>query len=419
MHPAFWKGLTALLILYVLGQHLGVRDRALQYHNKQRLTEQKPSHYHAHNTRPAKNSTWTYHWKEHRNNHALTDEQCDAAFPDLYFEIDRAASYWATRELNTQSLELYEGNEAGVRAHLEEGQLRIVQTRGMWREDFRQRIIAVLHQIYRALVAVESSEPFQDTEFTFVVDDFPLFPSNDSSQSAVFSFARNVKIESHEAVWLMPDFNFWAAVPSAGAFAEMQARARSHDARIEDKEQRLVWRGVEWTNPELRGALLNASVGRPWADVKSMTWGDTTKFLSLDEHCRYAFVVNTEGRSWSSRLTHLLNCDSVPVIHDMEWTAHYYHLLDAGVNYVPVRRDFSDLEKQIEYHLAHPQTSQRISDAARTTFRERYTSPAAEACYWRKLLRTWSGIAPRPERTPSIVFEEFLLHDNGKDYPYE
>ncbi|KAI7286887.1 hypothetical protein KC345_g887 [Hortaea werneckii] len=419
MHPAFWKGLTALLILYALGQHFGKYDRALQYHNRLRPTEQKTSHYHAHDTRPANKSTWTYHWKEHCNNYALTSEQCDAAFPDLYFEIDRAASHWATRELNTQSLELYEGNEAGVRARLEEGQLRIVQTRGMWRQDFRQRIIAVLHQIYRALVAVESSEPFQDTEFTFVVDDFPLFPNNDSRQLAVFSFARNVKIKGHEAVWLMPDFNFWAAVPSAGAFAEMQARARSHDARIEDKEQRLVWRGVEWTNPEVRGALLNASVGRPWADVKSMTWGDTTKFLSLDEHCRYAFVVNTEGRSWSSRLTHLLNCDSVPVIHDMEWTAHYYHLLDAGVNYVPAHRDFSDLEKQIEYYLAHPQTSQRISDAARTTFRERYTSPAAEACYWRELLRTWSSIAPRPERTPSISFEEFLLHDNGNDYPYE
>ncbi|KAI6910433.1 hypothetical protein KC316_g4810 [Hortaea werneckii] len=419
MHPAFWKGLTALLVLYVLGQHLGVCDRALQYHNRLRPTEQKSLHYHAHDTQPANISTWTYDWKRHSNNHALTSDQCEAAFPDLYFEIDRAASYWATRELTTQSLALYEGNEAGVRARLEEGQLRIVQTRGMWRQDFRQRIVAVLHQIHRALVAVESVERFQDTEFTFVVDDFPLFPRNGSTQLAVFSFARNVKLESHEAVWLMPDFNLWAAVPSAGAFAEMQARARSYDARIEDKEQKLVWRGVEWTNPEVRGALLNASVGRPWADVKSMTWGDTAEFLSLDEHCRYAFVVNTEGRSWSSRLTHLLNCDSVPVIHDMDWTAHYYHLLDAGVNHVPVHRDFSDLDKQMEHYLAHPLSSQRISDAARTTFRERYTSPAAEACYWRRLLRTWSSIAPRPARTPSISFEEFLLHDNRKDYPYE
>ncbi|KAI7369116.1 hypothetical protein KC336_g21044, partial [Hortaea werneckii] len=102
----------------------------------------------------------------------------------------------------------------------------------------------------------------------------------------------------------------------------------------------------------------------------------------------------------------------------MDWTAHYYHLLDAGVNYIPVRRDFTDLDKQMEYYLAHSQTSQRISDAARTTFRERYTSPAAEACYWRRLLQAWSSIAPRPKSTPSISFEEFMLHDNGKDYPY-
>lgn len=58
--------------------------------------------------------------------------------------------------------------------------------------------------------------------------------------------------------------------------------------------------------------------------------------------------VHAEGRSWSGRLKYILNCDSVAIIHDLEWAAWYYHLLAPSgpeKNHIPVRRDHSDLER--------------------------------------------------------------------------
>lgn len=262
---------------------------------------------------------------------------------------------------------------------------------------------------------------FDDAEATIVVDDYPNFP-RDGRALATWSFTRALANDEYAGVWLIPDFNFWSAPPVAGAFQEMQSKARKHDARIVDKQQQLVWRGVDWTNPDVRGALLNATTDEPWADVKKMNWSNDTDQMPLDAFCSYAYVVNTEGRSWSSRLTHLLHCDSVPVSHDLARVAHYYHLLVPHANFILVKRDFSDLGEKMRFYLNHPDAAQNIADLARVTFRERYITPAATACYWRRLLRSWSSVAFKPAgyetvtsssfhkeiRIRGITFEEFL-----------
>jgi hypothetical protein len=111
------------------------------------------------------------------------------------------------------------------------------------------------------------------------------------------------------------------------------------------------------------------------------------------------------------------------MVHDVEWVAHYYHLLDTevdstkGANCVHVERDFSNLEAKVHYYNNHTKEAQQIATRARETFRERYTSPAATACYWRSLLRAWSTVSFDPvistkgkggkEKMRGISIEEF------------
>lgn len=42
--------------------------------------------------------------------------------------------------------------------------------------------------------------------------------------------------------------------------------------------------------------------------------------------------------------------------------------------------------------LAHPEKAKRIADNSVAVFRERYLTPAAEACYWRVLVRRWKEV---------------------------
>ncbi|KAH0563438.1 hypothetical protein GP486_001990 [Trichoglossum hirsutum] len=84
----------------------------------------------------------------------------------------------------------------------------------------------------------------------------------------------------------------------------------------------------------------------------------------------------------------------------MQWIQpHHYLFVTDGPqqNIVEVERDFSDLEDKIGYYLSHETEAERIADNSAKVFRDRYLTPAAEACYWRKLFRGWAEVSFEPE----------------------
>ncbi len=84
----------------------------------------------------------------------------------------------------------------------------------------------------------------------------------------------------------------------------------------------------------------------------------------------------------------------------LTWIQHHHHLLlneGPEQNFLEVKSDYSDLESKIQYHLSHLDVTKRIADNNVKTFRERYLTPAAGACYWRKLFREWADVSFKPE----------------------
>ena len=66
-------------------------------------------------------------------------------------------------------------------------------------------------------------------------------------------------------------------------------------------------------------------------------------------------------------------------------------------NFVQVRRDFSDLEEKMEHLLSHPEEAANIARNSINIFRDKYLTPAAQACYWRKLVRGYGSVSFKPE----------------------
>lgn len=82
-------------------------------------------------------------------------------------------------------------------------------------------------------------------------------------------------------------------------------------------------------------------------------------------------------------------------MHRIEWIEPHTHLLipsGDSQNFVLVERDFSDLESKVEHLLKHPEDAQRIAEHGAAMFRDRYLTPAAQACYWRRLFNAWRGV---------------------------
>ena len=71
---------------------------------------------------------WKFNANRDRDNHSLTPEQCDATFPKLYHEIDRARDYWRQAQgganLTPNQLDLDWSFDGGLRGMIYDNQAR-------------------------------------------------------------------------------------------------------------------------------------------------------------------------------------------------------------------------------------------------------------------------------------------------------
>lgn len=362
----------------------------------------------------------------------LTAEQCDAAFPDLFYEVDRAAEHFKSSKTSISKEDVNiswrhgEDWRAGgaIRILIHENQLRVLESREMISGlGYEGRGMPLLYMLQRAVdSATAGGERLPTIEAAIVLEDISDPPAGGSH--SFWTFARNLTKESHDRLWLVPNFDFY--VQNEGAYEEVRRRGISRDAPFAKKIQQAVWRGQSWVNNDIRGGLIDAGKDKPWADFKD-TLSDHSTWLKPDELCKYAMTVHTEGVSYSGRLGSLLLCNSLTFIHDLSWTAHFYSVLKSKgpeQNYVPVARDWSDLEEKVQYFLKNPKEADKIIQNSVNALRSRALSRAATSCYLRKLVQGYSTVAFKPEvyrpvkdsqlpRRRGLSFEAFvaLKHD--------
>ncbi|KIM97617.1 hypothetical protein OIDMADRAFT_167594 [Oidiodendron maius Zn] len=325
----------------------------------------------------------------------MSEDRCNAAFPGLFEEVHRAVRWRIEqgRNITRADLDAVTIERGRIRAMIIDGKIRVLEASHSF-DDHRKRALATLYSIHRAISADPKAIP--NIEFIISLDDMVDTPSQ-----SVWALTR--RSQDHN-LWIVPDFGFWSwdldDIGTIDDVAEQIIRdegATGWDAKI----PKLVWRGTTKMLPKLRGALLDASRGKTWGDVAALTPGSPPKnYLGAADQCRYMFLAHAEGRSYSGSLKYRQLCRSVIVIHKLQWIQHYHYLLVANgteQNYVEVERDFSDLTAKMEYLVSHPEEAKRIADNNVKTFRERYFSPAAGACYWRALIHGWAASSFQPE----------------------
>ena len=164
----------------------------------------------------------------------------------------------------------------------------------------RQKALAILSAIYRALLAAPANAHMPNIEFAFSVEDLPAQPAK-----PIWSLTRRVQDHS---LWLMPDFGFWSwDMPALGTLDEVAQEAVQRETREpwNQKIEKLVWRGKITFAPKLRRALLDATKGKPWSDVGQLKWTDPNfkdQFLGPVDQCNYMFIAHAEGTAAPNRL---------------------------------------------------------------------------------------------------------------------
>lgn len=261
----------------------------------------------------------------------------------------------------------------------------------------------------------------------------------------------------------MPHFSFWNwPLPFTGSLSRAAVAIDAIEAALpfSKKDPRAVWRGTTRFfgshNPHLRQDLLTVTKGKSWADVEALRWegegnNTATNALMVEDFCRYKYVLHTEGVTYSGRLQFLQMCGSVLLTPPLAWLQHTTHLIrplfscdldrennerkrwtpSEGVqeawpdhfapewaNMVFVAPDWSDLEETVQWLEDHPRIAAGIAGAQRELFvGGGYFSPAAEACYWRALIRGWSKVVRTDgegwEEKEGTKWESFALEHEG------
>ncbi|KAJ5981438.1 hypothetical protein N7499_001555 [Penicillium canescens] len=371
---------------------------------------------------------WTFEYARDGRNEALDKQQCKAAFPGLFEDIARGGKFWSQHGgLSTAELDTIPVQQGMARAFISNGELYVVAARSKG-EDHRRKILGTLSSIHRALAADPERASRRDIEFVFSVEDKVEDVTNPDWPVWVFSRTPN-----EEGVWLMPDFSFWAwDNPNnyMGPYDQVVDRIKRLDIPWAEKKPQLVWRGKPSFAPKLRRALMEAARGKPWGDVKQVDWSTGENVLKMEDHCHYMFIAHVEGRSYSASLKYRQACNSVIVAHKLQFIQHHHYLLVAdgpNQNYVEVERDFSDLADKIEPLVNDTERARLIANNSVTTFRERYLTSAAEACYWRSLLDGYAGVwnstveqwSESTQRERGLRYESFVLLESPKMFQFD
>nr|OQO23612.1 hypothetical protein B0A51_08069 [Rachicladosporium sp. CCFEE 5018] len=347
---------------------------------------------------------WKYEYGRDDRNAGLPEQQCWTSFPGLFEDISRGARYWKENGgISRQALDSVKLVAGMTRAMIFDGDLYVVSTKSKG-EDHRRKILATLSAMHRALAAAPDRRSMPNVEFIYSVED----KASDVTGigDPMWVFARRA---SEASLFLMPDFGYWAwdnvidgKNNEIGAYEDVVEKVRDLESELDfsQKEDKLVWRGKLSFAPKLRRALLNVARAHDWSAVKELNWRVKRNFLTLEDHCRFRYIAHVEGRSYSASLKYRQACRSVIIAHKLQYIQHHHYLLSSHgstQNYVEVERDFEDLPAKMEHLLANPAEAERIADNSVKTFRERYLTLAAEACYWRNLWGGYASIAEKPE----------------------
>ncbi|KAI9733041.1 MAG: hypothetical protein M1834_003586 [Cirrosporium novae-zelandiae] len=340
------------------------------------------AHYFLHGTqgKGSFNGRWDY--TRDGRDLQMDQLQCEGAFPGLFDEIDRAVMQRKAIPVTIEELDNINPETGYFRVMIYDNELYIIETG----RDIYSRGLATLEALNRAILS--SPDILPNIEFVFN-SDYRVKPSPQ------WVFARRPEDEDK---WLMPDFGDWAGdrtLPST--FKQLQ-----HKARLSEVS--------EWTWNRKIDELVEES--QPIHHTAAIV-----------EYCHYKYLAHKESdRTFLPGLKSLQTCQAVILSPQLNWIQAFHPLMSSAPgpqqNYIRMdtMENATQLEDKLRWLREHDAEAEQIALNSVTTFRDRYLTPAAEMCYWRKLVRGWREVSFEPEfsnstngRWRGVPFERYGL----------
>ncbi len=113
--------------------------------------------------------------------------------------------------------------------------------------------------------------------------------------------------------------------------------------------------------------------------------------MGLKEHLDYKFVLSLQGNDVATNLKWIMSSNSVAVMPKPTIETWFMEgTLVGGVHYIEIAADYSDLEAQLEYYIAHPEACEAIIKNAQQHTAAFWNKKTEELCHLMVLERYFS-----------------------------
>ncbi|PIE50195.1 MAG: lipopolysaccharide biosynthesis protein [Flavobacteriales bacterium] len=133
-----------------------------------------------------------------------------------------------------------------------------------------------------------------------------------------------------------------------------------NDQDFHTKENRLIGRCAIYQ--EHRKKFFEKYFNHPLCDLGQVNQGDfgNPKWLKpkikLQDHLKYKFILSLEGNDVATNLKWIMSSNSIAVMPKPKYETWFMEgKLVAGKHYIEIKDDYSNLEEQINYYIAHPE----------------------------------------------------------------
>lgn len=104
---------------------------------------------------------------------------------------------------------------------------------------------------------------------------------------------------------------------------------------------------------------------------------------------QYKYQVNVDGTVAAYRFPYLMLGNSLVLKQDSQYYEHFYRHLKAGIHYVSVRRNLSDLLEKIKWATENDAEAAEIARMGQAAARD-LLQPSRLYCYYYRVLLTYS-----------------------------
>jgi hypothetical protein len=125
----------------------------------------------------------------------------------------------------------------------------------------------------------------------------------------------------------------------------------------------------------------------------------STYMTLADQVRRWALLIDVEGRGYSARVKVLLHSGRPVLIQERPWREWFWPELRPMENFIPVKRDLSDLLDRVRWALANPKEAEAIGRAGQKLAQTRLTREVAVGVTARALGR-FAGQGPGQHCAP-------------------